>query len=59
MNFKSAAIFRKKLKSYLFFICIRIADFSWGMNNKRVIEFGFSRILELFAAYFFILHIIL
>ena len=28
-------------------ICIRIADSSWGMNNKRIIEFGFRRISEL------------
>ena len=31
----------------MFFICIRIADFSWGMNDKRIIEFGFRRISEL------------
>ena len=34
----------------MFFICICIADFSWGMNNKRIIEFGFRRISELFRA---------
>ena len=40
--------FLKKLKNYLFFIGIRIADFSWGMNNKRIIEFNFRKISELF-----------
>ena len=29
-------------------ICIRIANFSWGINNKRIIEFGFHRISEFF-----------
>ena len=47
MNFKNAVTL-KKLKNYLFFICIRIADFSWGINDKRIIEFSFHRISELF-----------
>ena len=47
MNFKSAVIFFKKVENYLFLYCIRIADFSWVMNNKRIIEFGFRRISEL------------
>ena len=29
---------RKKLKNYMFFICSRFADFSSGMNNKRIID---------------------
>ena len=35
-------------ENYLFFICIRFDDFLWRMNNKRMIEFGFRRISELF-----------
>ena len=37
INLKSAVIFFLKVKKSVFFICIRIADFSLGMNNKRII----------------------
>ena len=47
-EFQKWRYFLKSLKNYLFFICIRIADFSWEMNNKKIIEFGFRRIPELF-----------
>ena len=47
MNFKSAIIFFKKVENFLFLYCIRIDDFSWVMNNKRIIEFDFHRISQL------------
>ena len=49
INFKSAVIFSKNLKNYLFFICIHIVDFSRGMNNI-IIELGFCMISELFRS---------
>ena len=36
------------LKFLYSLIFIRVADFSCKVNNKRIIEFGFSRISELF-----------
>ena len=46
MNFKSAAIFFLKVKKLFVFYLYSHRRFSWGMNNKRIIEFGFCRISE-------------
>ena len=40
----------KKLKNYLFFISIPIADFSWGLNNKKVLNSAFAAYQDIFAS---------
>ena len=47
INFKSSVIFLKVKKLFVFF-CIHIADFLCGVDDKRIIEFGFRRMLKLF-----------